>query len=59
MSEQLCSWGLGSTWSRSRQLGRGTGAEREGERGQKNDFNSAVTTEMSDAGHMGFTAGGL
>lgn len=42
--------------------GMGTGRARregEGERGGKNDFNSAVTREMSNTGHMGFTARGL
>lgn len=33
--------------------------ERERRRGEKNDFNSAVTREMSNTGHMGFTARGL
>lgn len=64
MAEQLCSWGLGlacrwnmvqiqTAWQ---QDGHGEG---EGERRKKNDFNSAVTREMSNTGHMGFTAKGL
>lgn len=64
MAEQLCSWspGLACRWNMVQiqtawqQGGHGEG---EAERRKKNDFNSAVTREMSNTGHMGFTAKGL
>lgn len=64
MSEQLCSWGAGFSMQMEHgpnpnSPGTGTGTEREGERGGENDFNSAVTREMSNTGHMGFTAMGI
>lgn len=62
MAEQLCSWGpgLACRWNMGQiQTAWQQDGEGEAERRKKNDFNSAVTREMSNTGHMGFTAKGL
>lgn len=50
-------YGFACRWSSS-VVSSQTAREQDAERG-KNDYNSGVTRDMSNTGHMGFTAKGL